>query len=152
MIILGLDPGYATIGYGVIEKSERGLRVMDYGVITTPPSETIAVRLAMIDEAMTAIMDKFSPDCVSIEELFFNTNITTGIKVAHARGVMAPQRDKALRKAEMIHAVADQTGAYGQRQGDETTSAIYGADGAQTCGAAQTRRRRGRAGCGYLSC
>lgn len=88
MIILGLDPGYATIGYGVIEKSERGLRVMDYGVITTPPSETIAVRLAMIDEAMTAIMDKFSPDCVSIEELFFNTNITTGIKVAHARGVM----------------------------------------------------------------
>lgn len=88
MIILGLDPGYATIGYGVIEKSERGLRVMDYGVIKTPPSETIAVRLAMIDEAMTAIMDKFSPDCVSIEELFFNTNITTGIKVAHARGVM----------------------------------------------------------------
>ena len=88
MIILGLDPGYATIGYGVIEKSERGLRVMDYGVITTPPSETIAVRLAMIEEAMTAIMDKFSPDCVSIEELFFNTNITTGIKVAHARGVM----------------------------------------------------------------
>ena len=88
MIILGLDPGYATIVYGVIEKSERGLRVMDYGVITTPPSETIAVRLAMIDEAMTAIMDKFSPDCVSIEELFFNTNITTGIKVAHARGVM----------------------------------------------------------------
>lgn len=88
MIILGLDPGYATIGYGVIEKNERGLHAVDYGVITTPPSETIAVRLAMIDDAMTAIMQKFKPDCVSIEELFFNTNITTGIKVAHARGVM----------------------------------------------------------------
>ncbi len=88
MIILGLDPGYATIGYGVIEKSERGVAAVDYGVITTPPDETIAVRLAMIDEAMSAIMDKFSPDCVSVEELFFNTNITTGIKVAHARGVM----------------------------------------------------------------
>ncbi len=88
MIILGLDPGYATIGYGVIEKTERGIFAVDYGVITTPPHETIAVRLAMIDEAMSAIMDKFSPDCVSVEELFFNTNITTGIKVAHARGVM----------------------------------------------------------------
>ena len=88
MVILGLDPGYATIGYGVIEKTERGLFAIDYGVITTPAHETIAVRLAMIDEAMTAIMQKFKPECVSIEELFFNTNITTGIKVAHARGVM----------------------------------------------------------------
>ncbi len=88
MIILGIDPGYATIGFGVIEKSARGLAAMDYGVIKTPPDEMIAVRLAMIDEAMTSIMNKFHPDCVSVEELFFNTNITTGIKVAHARGVI----------------------------------------------------------------
>ena len=87
MIILGIDPGYATIGYGVVEKTVKGLRAVDYGVIRTPPDEMIAVRLAMIDEAMTTIMEKFSPDCVSVEELFFNTNITTGIKVAHARGV-----------------------------------------------------------------
>lgn len=88
MIILGVDPGYATIGYGVIEKDNRGLRALDYGVIKTPPDEMIAVRLAMIDEAMSAIMAKYKPDCVSVEELFFNTNITTGIKVAHARGVI----------------------------------------------------------------
>lgn len=88
MIILGVDPGYATIGYGVIEKDNRGLRALDYGVIKTPPDEMIAVRLAMIDEAMSAIMAKYKPECVSVEELFFNTNITTGIKVAHARGVI----------------------------------------------------------------
>lgn len=88
MIILGIDPGYATIGYGVIEKNGGGLHALDYGVINTPSDETIATRLAMIDEAMTAIMAKHSPDCVSVEELFFNTNITTGIKVAHARGVI----------------------------------------------------------------
>ena len=88
MRILGLDPGYATIGFGVIDKTEMGLSAVDYGVIQTPPSETIAVRLAMIDDAMTSVMKKYGPDCVSIEELFFNTNITTGIKVAHARGVM----------------------------------------------------------------
>ena len=88
MIILGVDPGYATIGYGVIEKDNRGLCALDYGVIKTPPDEMIAVRLAMIDEAMSAIMAKYKPECVSVEELFFNTNITTGIKVAHARGVI----------------------------------------------------------------
>ena len=88
MKILGLDPGYATIGFGIIEKSDRKMHAIDFGVITTPPSENIAVRLAMIDEAMTSIMKKYQPNCVAIEELFFNTNITTGIKVAHARGVM----------------------------------------------------------------
>ena len=88
MIILGLDPGYATIGYGIIEKNGSKLKPLDYGVITTPPSENLAMRLGMIDEAMIAIMNRFKPDCVSIEELFFNTNIKTGIKVAEARGVM----------------------------------------------------------------
>ena len=88
MIILGIDPGYATIGYGVVEKTVKGLRAVDYGVIRTPRDEMIAVRLAMIDEAISTIIEKFSPDCVSVEELFFNTNITTGIKVAHARGVI----------------------------------------------------------------
>ena len=88
MIILGLDPGYATIGFGVIDKTAGSISAVDYGVITTPPNETIAVRLAMIDDAMTSLMNKFRPECVSVEELFFNTNITTGIKVAHARGVI----------------------------------------------------------------
>ena len=59
MVILGIDPGYATIGYGVIEKTPKGLMALDYGVIKTPPDEMIAVRLAMIDEAMTSIMNKF---------------------------------------------------------------------------------------------
>lgn len=88
MVILGLDPGYATIGYGVIDKSGSKITPLDYGVITTPASENLPMRLGMIDEAMTALMNKYSPYCVSIEELFFNTNITTGIKVAEARGVI----------------------------------------------------------------
>ncbi len=89
MIILGIDPGYATIGYGVIEKDEKGkLTVIDYGVIETPKFESIPVRLAMLGKALNVIFDKFKPDAVSVEELFFNTNITTGIKVAQARGVI----------------------------------------------------------------
>lgn len=88
MIILGIDPGYATIGYGVVHKEGANLSAVDYGVIQTPKEESIPVRLAILDDAMTAIINKFKPDAVSVEELFFNTNITTGIKVAQARGVI----------------------------------------------------------------
>ncbi len=88
MIILGIDPGLATLGYGVIEKDERGnCRAVDYGVVVTPKEEGLPVRLAMLEEGISKIMDKFSPDEVAMEELFFSKNITTGIAVAHARGV-----------------------------------------------------------------
>lgn len=88
MIILGIDPGFATIGYGVIDQTKNALVPVDYGVISTPKIESFPVRLAMISEAVTALMDEFDPGAVAVEELFFNTNITTGIKVAHARGII----------------------------------------------------------------
>ena len=88
MIILGIDPGIATLGYGVIEKDERGnFRAIDCGVVKTPKEEGLPVRLAMLEEGLTAILNKYKPDEVAIEELFFSKNITTGIAVAHARGV-----------------------------------------------------------------
>ncbi len=88
MIILGLDPGIATLGYGIIEKDARGnFRAVDCGVVTTPKDEGLPVRLAMLEEGVAKILDKFKPDEVAIEELFFTKNITTGIAVAHARGV-----------------------------------------------------------------
>ena len=88
MIILGIDPGIATLGYGVIEKDERGnFRAVDYGVILTPKDEGLPVRLAMLEEGVKKVLDKYKPDEVAMEELFFSKNITTGIAVAHARGV-----------------------------------------------------------------
>ena len=88
MIILGIDPGLATIGYGVLEKDARGnCRAVDCGVITTPKQEGMPVRLAMLEEELNKILDKFHPDEIAMEELFFSKNITTGIAVAHARGV-----------------------------------------------------------------
>ena len=88
MIILGLDPGLATLGYGVIEKDAKGnCRAVDCGVVVTPKDEGLPVRLAMLEEGLCKILDKYNPDEVAIEELFFSKNITTGIAVAHARGV-----------------------------------------------------------------
>jgi len=89
MVILGIDPGYATIGYGVVEKNERGLvQALDYGIISTPKNKPIAERLVLVKEGIQALIERFHPDAVSVEELFFNTNITTGIAVAEARGVI----------------------------------------------------------------
>ena len=88
MIILGLDPGLATLGYGVIEKDEKGsCKAVDCGVIITPKEETLPVRLAMLEEGLQKLMTRYKPDEIAIEELFFSKNITTGIAVAHARGV-----------------------------------------------------------------
>lgn len=89
MIILGLDPGLATMGYGVIEKlANDGTVAVDYGVVLTPKDESLPVRLAMLEEGLNKIIAKYKPDEIAVEELFFSKNITTGIPVAHARGVM----------------------------------------------------------------
>ena len=88
MIILGIDPGVATIGFGVI-RAERGKNtLLRYGVITTPPGIPLSSRLLQIDRDMEELIGQLKPDVISVEELFFNTNITTGIAVAHGRGVL----------------------------------------------------------------
>ncbi len=90
MIILGIDPGYAIVGYGVIEKNDRTSKcsVIDYGAIETDKNESFPTRLALIQDGMKSLIKKFKPDAIAVEELFFNTNITTGIAVAEARGVI----------------------------------------------------------------
>ena len=88
MIILGIDPGLATLGYGVLEKNARGeVRALDYGVVCTPKDERLPTRLAILEEGICRLLDKCNPDEVAVEELFFSKNVTTGIAVAHARGV-----------------------------------------------------------------
>ncbi len=88
MVILGVDPGLATLGYGLIEKDVRGnFYPLTCGVITTPKEEGLPVRLALLEEGLKEILDTYHPDEVAMEELFFSKNITTGIAVAHARGV-----------------------------------------------------------------
>lgn len=89
MKILGIDPGYATIGYGLIEKKPDGRFInLLHGAIYTPKEESVPVRLAILADALEKLIAAHKPDCIAVEELFFNTNITTGIKVAQARGVI----------------------------------------------------------------
>ena len=88
MIILGIDPGVATIGFGVI-RAERGKNtLLRYGVITTPAGLPLSNRLLQISNDMEELIHTFHPDEMAVEELFFTKNITTGIAVAHGRGVI----------------------------------------------------------------
>lgn len=88
MIILGIDPGYAIVGYGAV-RCERGrFAPVRFGAITTPAGEPFPARLEIIYQDMTAVLDAMKPEVLSVEKLFFTNNKTTGIDVAQARGVI----------------------------------------------------------------
>lgn len=88
LVILGIDPGYAIIGYGVVKYENYKFTPLEYGAVTTPAKTDFGVRLQMIHNGITSIIEKYKPDAMSIEKLFFNTNTTTAIDVAQARGVI----------------------------------------------------------------
>jgi len=88
MIILGIDPGLATVGFGVIRKEKSGVSFVDCGVIKTPAKSDLGERLSTIKSDILEILDTLKPDVVGMEELYFAKNVTNAIKVAHARGVI----------------------------------------------------------------
>ncbi|MBQ9946432.1 MAG: crossover junction endodeoxyribonuclease RuvC [Clostridia bacterium] len=88
MIILGIDPGYAIVGFGVIRYENNRFTVLDFGAITTPAGMAFNERLKCIYEDLTYLFQKYKPDAMAIEKLFFNTNKKTAVDVAQARGVI----------------------------------------------------------------
>ena len=88
MIILGIDPGIAIVGWGVIEFEGNKMKPLAFGAITTPAHTPVTDRLKKIYDDLAMIIDKYHPDAVAVEELFFNTNVKTAITVAHARGIV----------------------------------------------------------------
>ena len=88
MRILGIDPGYAIVGFGILESQRGQAQLLGCGAINTPAGMPMPRRLLQIQEDLETLIRQFSPDVMAIEELFFNTNVTTGIGVAQARGVI----------------------------------------------------------------
>ena len=88
MRIIGIDPGIATVGFGLLEYRKNRFILEKCGVITTPAHTSLSSRLNRIYSDLEELIQLFHPDAASVEELFFNTNITTGISVAHGRGVI----------------------------------------------------------------
>ncbi|MDR0491800.1 MAG: crossover junction endodeoxyribonuclease RuvC [Oscillospiraceae bacterium] len=88
MVILGVDPGVATVGFGIITESGGAPSHRRHGIITTPAGMRLALRLAQIHSDITELITTFKPDAIAVEEIFFNTNLKTAISVAHGRAVV----------------------------------------------------------------
>ena len=88
MRILGVDPGIATVGFAVLDAEKRSQRLLTCGVITTPAKTQLSSRLDQIYRDLNELIAQFHPEVMAVEELFFSNNITTGIAVAHARGII----------------------------------------------------------------
>ncbi|MDR0696983.1 MAG: crossover junction endodeoxyribonuclease RuvC [Christensenellaceae bacterium] len=88
MIILGIDPGYATLGYGIIESIGNSQSLIKYGTIVTPKDARFPTRLKILADEINIIVDQYKPDAIAVEELFFQSNQKTAILVAEARGVI----------------------------------------------------------------
>lgn len=87
MIIIGIDPGIATVGYGIIECIGNNFKELDHGTIETSSHELFPIRLQAVYRELSDIIKFYKPEDMAIEELFFNKNVKTAIKVGHARGV-----------------------------------------------------------------
>lgn len=88
MRILGIDPGYAIVGFGVVDYDGVNYTPVDYGVIESSKDEAMPVRMAIVYEGITSLIEKYKPDCLAVEELFFFKNQKTIVPVAEARGVI----------------------------------------------------------------
>lgn len=87
MIILGIDPGIAIVGYSIVECKGNNFKAIDYGCITTDSNLLFPDRIKIIYDRLTEIIEKYNPEDLAVEELFFNKNVKTAIKVGQARGV-----------------------------------------------------------------
>ena len=94
MLILGIDPGYAIVGFGLVESRETRQRLVACGAINTPAGGRLSSRLLQIANDLEELINQFKPDAMAIEELYFNNNVTTGIGVAQARGVIIMTAEK----------------------------------------------------------
>ena len=95
MIILGIDPGFAIVGFGILESEGGRQRLVRCGTITTPAGQPLPARLLQIEDDMAQLLSAFRPQAMAVEELFFNNNVTTGIGVAQARGVILTAAERA---------------------------------------------------------
>jgi len=103
MIIAGIDPGTARIGYGIIKKSSNKLEMIEYGCIKTESKFSTAERLDQLDQQLTQLIKKYKPDKMAVEDIFFFKNVKTAVKVSQARGVIL------MRGARMKIPVAEYT-------------------------------------------
>ena len=132
-VVFGVDPGTAITGWGVIVEQDGALQALDYGVIRTPASASLQDRLVSIFSELSALLERYAPDAVAVEDLFFSKNARTALSVGHARGVVLLAI--ALRQTPLFHykpaQVKQAVSGYGsadKRQVQEMVKLLLGLD------------------------
>lgn len=137
MVILGIDPGLAIVGWGVVDYAGARFRTLGYGSIETPAGMDTPQRLLTIRRGMNALLKKYRPEQMAIEELFFTKNITTGIRVAEARGNHSACRRRSRSAHGGVYADAGQAGSGRLRFGGKASGYCYGDKAAGAAGTAR---------------
>ena len=127
---MGIDPGLANTGYGVVEEEEGRLYPLGYGGIETSPRRHLSERLDKIYSEVRELIERYQPDVVVVEQLFFNTNVRSAMVVGQARGVIILAAAHAGIGVERVHAPAGQAGGGGQRTRRQGAGGVHGADAA----------------------
>ena len=132
-IILGIDPGTAITGWGVVTEKQGTLQSLGFGVIRTPSTELLSERLVTIYDELSALLQRYQPDAVGVEELFFSKNARTALSVGHARGVVlltVAQQKKPLfhYKPSQVKQAVTGYGAADKRQIQEMVKLLLGLD------------------------
>ena len=146
MLILGIDPGFAIVGFGLVEADRGRQRLVQCGAITTPAGEPLPARLRQIADDMDLLLAQFQPQAMAVEELFFNNNITTGIGVAQARGVLLLAAERRGVPIFEYTPQPGQAGGGGLRKGGEAAGHGYDPPSAEFERRAQAGRRCRRGG------
>ena len=139
MVILGIDPGLAIVGWGVVDYAGARFRTLGYGSIETPAGMDTPQRLLTIRRGMNALLKKYRPEQMAIEELFFTKNITTGIRVAEARGIiLLAGAEAGVPMAGGVYTDAGQAGSGRLRFGGKASGYCHGDKAAGATGTAPT--------------
>ena len=152
MRILGIDPGYAIVGVGVIEYNGQSFKTLEYGAITTPAGTAFPARLQMIYSQMQEILTLYKPESMAVEKLYFNTNTTTAIDVAQAERGDPPLGPAGRGAGLRIYAFAGQAGGGRLRTGGKAPGDRDDQKAPLPHPDAETGRRGGRAGHCNLPC
>lgn len=119
MIIIGVDPGVAKLGYGVINKIQQRLKCLDYGVITTSPESAPEQRLNVLYNELSRLMKKHNPDYLAVEKLFFFKNLKTAMPVSEAKGVVLLTAAKKKIKVQQLTPLEVKMGICGYGRADK---------------------------------
>jgi crossover junction endodeoxyribonuclease RuvC len=149
MRVLGIDPGYAIVGWGVLDYAGNRFSVVNFGAVTTQAGVPFEQRLRTVYEGVSGVIAQYRPEALAIEQLFYQHNQTTVIGVAEARGVILLAAAQAGMPDLRVHAHAGQAGRHGLRQGREKAGAGDDAGAAAPGQRAQAGRYRRRAGHGH---